>query len=207
MYRACCFTRSLLPSPLPLWERVDARRQARRRVRGFARRNQQSFPIPTAGALARRYSRSAKHGNRVPKDHHHAVCHVHFPRADHHLLRRPTAAQKKQNPVSMVRPVPVDETSYLQGAASEVATRVLSRRRLRWREALWRRLSFASVHADAFPLTRPPTAATLSHKGRGRKRRLRHRSLRCHTIIMTGFSISILKAPINSAPSAPSMAR
>ena len=28
-----------------------------------------------------------------------------------------------------------------------------------------------------------------------------------HTIIMTGFSISILKAPINSAPSAPSTAR
>jgi hypothetical protein len=28
-----------------------------------------------------------------------------------------------------------------------------------------------------------------------------------HTIIITGFSISILKAPISSAPSAPSTAR
>ena len=29
----------------------------------------------------------------------------------------------------------------------------------------------------------------------------------CHTIIITGFSISILNAPISSAPSAPSTAR
>jgi branched-chain amino acid transport system permease protein len=48
------------------------------------------------------------------------------------------------------------------------------------------------------PSLHPATGGTLSHKERGED---------VHTIIITGFSISVLKAPISSAPSAPSTAR
>jgi hypothetical protein len=61
-------------------------------------------------------------------------------------------------------------------------------------------------------LTHPPHPSAfgghpLPQGERGRKRCVWHLSFSPHTIIITGFSISILNAPISSAPSAPSTAR
>ena len=205
-----------LPSPSPpCAERVDARRQARRRVRGDGvGRTRRSFPATDCGRNqnviipdSAGYEIRARDKSKSRRLSSVTVPRCWLPSAS--TIK--TLLNTRQNPRSIG---PDRNLASKLHACQTTRAKQFARSMISASVALARRVSRQrSRFCFGTSLTHPPHPSAIrrppSHHqaGGGKRGDVRHLSVPSHTIIITGFSISILNAPISSAPSAPSTAR